>query len=310
MPLGLFHGVITPVLTIVQDDGRFDPAGMAVLIDRLLDSKVDGLLFLGSAGEFFQIPTEERKRIAEFCVSRVDGRRPAIVGIAACATAEVIELGRHARSIGADGVIVVNPYYAPLTEERLYAHYRTIAEALELPVLLYNFPGMTGQELSVELVGRLARDCPNIVGIKDTVDCASHTRRLITEVKAARPDFLVFAGYDEYLINTLMLGGDGAIPASSNFAPEITCGLYEAFREGDCARIAVLLQRLAVLSGIYTLDTPFAGVIKEAVRMTGSPISTAVVPPFTKPSEEVKEALAGLLVRAGVLAGAPAGRRP
>ncbi|MFC5360170.1 dihydrodipicolinate synthase family protein [Azospirillum himalayense] len=301
MSSGVFRGIITPVPTIVQDDGQFDQAGMAVLIDRLLQSKVNGLLFLGSAGEFFQFPTQARKAISDFCVARVAGRRPCIVGTAACSTAEVIELGRHAGAIGADGVIVVNPYYAPLTEERLYTHYRTVAEAVELPVLLYNFPGMTGQDLSIELVARLARDCPTIVGIKDTVDCASHTRRLITEVKAARPDFLVFAGYDEYLINTLMLGGDGAIPATSNFAPEITCGLYDAFLAQDYGRTAELMKRLAVLSAIYNLDTPFAGVVKEAIRMTGSDISTGVVPPFTKPGQAIKDRLADVLVRSGVL---------
>jgi 4-hydroxy-tetrahydrodipicolinate synthase len=148
---------------------------------------------------------------------------------------------------------------------------------------------------------RLALDCPNIVGIKDTVDCISHIRRLIGEVKAARPDFAVFCGFDEYMIDTLLLGGDGVIPATSNFAPEITCGLYDGFRRKDFARIAGLLPKLALLQGIYTLHTPFVGLIKEAIRLTGSPVSTAVIAPASAPDEAAKGELAGILIRAGLL---------
>src|SRR5476649_1130587 len=214
------RGVMPSVPTIMSSVGGFYPEGMGILVDRLLASDVDGFLFLGSAGEFTQFSAAERKEIAEFCVTRVAGRRPVIIGTASCATDEVIELSQHASEIGADAVMVVNPYYSRLTEERIYLHYQRIADASPLPVLLYNFPVLTGQDLSIELVKRLAQDCPNIVGIKDTVDCMSHIRLLILEVKAVRPDFLVFCGFDEYMLDTLLLGGDGVIPATSNFAPE------------------------------------------------------------------------------------------
>jgi 4-hydroxy-tetrahydrodipicolinate synthase len=197
--------------------------------------------------------------------------------------------------------MVVNPYYARLTDERIYLHYRRIAEASPLPVLLYNFPALTGQDLSIELVARLAQDCPNILGIKDTVDCMSHIRRMIFEVKAMRPDFLVFCGFDEYMLDTLLLGGDGVIPASSNFAPEICCGIYKAFCKGDFPAIQTLMRRLAALSKIYSTDTPFTGLIKEALRMTGSNISTYVSAPATPPDAAMKLRLKEILERAGVL---------
>jgi 4-hydroxy-tetrahydrodipicolinate synthase len=275
---------------------------MGRLIDRLLDSDVNGFLFLGSAGEFAHLTTVQRKAIAEFCVARVAGRKPVIIGTAACGTIEAIELGQHAAAAGADAVIVVNPYYARLSEERIYLHYRRIAEAVSVPVLLYNFPGLTGEDLSIELVGRLARDCPNIVGIKDTVDCISHIRRLIVEVKGARPDFLVFCGFDEYVLQTLLLGGDGVIPASSNFAPELTCGIYAAFRRGDFAALVPMMRWLAVLSQIYSIDVPFTGVVKEALRMTGLDVSTAVAAPATRPDAETCRRLREILISSGVLA--------
>jgi 4-hydroxy-tetrahydrodipicolinate synthase len=297
------QGVIPPVPTIFDTREQFDPQGMGRLIDRLLASQVDGFLFLGSAGEFATLPHERRKAVAEFCVGRVAGKKPAIIGAASCATQEAIDLAQHAGSIGADAVMVVNPYYVKLSEERLYRHYRLIAESSPLPVLLYNFPLLTGQDLSIELVGRLAADCPNIVGIKDTVDCMSHIRRLVLEVKGARPDFMVFTGFDEYMLDTLMIGGDGVIPATSNFAPEIACGIYRAFLEKDFDAAQKLLKRLAILQRIYSVDVPFTGAIKEAIALTGLDIPTAVLSPATPSADDVKQKLAGILVQAGVLNG-------
>lgn len=301
MSVKTLRGVIPPVPTILDEDGRFDPEGMKRLIERLVASEVNGLLFLGSAGEFAHLPMDVRKQVAEFCVKQVGGRLPVIIGTAACATQEVIELSEHAWDIDADAVMVVNPYYALLTEERIYTHYRRIAEAVKLPVLLYNFPALTGQDLSVGLVKRLAKDCPNIIGIKDTVDCMSHIRRLVLETKEIRPDFLVFCGFDEYMLDTLLLGGAGVIPASSNFAPEITCGIYKAFRTGDLATIQTLMRRLGQLSKLYTLDSPFTGLLKEAIRLTGTDISTAVAAPATQPDAELKAQLKQILLAAKVL---------
>lgn len=294
------RGVIPPVPTILGDDGRFDSPGMGRLIDRLLASDVDALLFVGSAGEFAQQTIEMRKEVAEFCVSRVAGRRPVIVGTASCSTKECIDMSRHAASIGADAVIVVNPFYTLLSEERIYAHYREIAEASTIPVILYNFPALTGQDLSVELVTRLALDCPNIAGIKDTVDCMSHIRRMILDVKGARPDFLVFSGFDEYILDNLLLGGDGVIPASANFAPDITCGIYKAFRDKDLAEVQRQLMRLARLHRFYLLEKPFFGLLKEAIRLTGTDIPTHVVAPAIAPDEAMKQHLRDILIDAGV----------
>ena len=294
-------GVIPPVPTIFNAQAQFDPDGMGCLIDRLLASDVNGFLFLGSAGEFVTLPHESRKAIAEFCVKRVAGKKPVIIGTASCSTQEVIDLSKHAGSIGANAVMVVNPNYAKLSDERLYLHYKQIAEGSPLPVLLYNFPLLTGQDLSVELVGRLAEDCPNIVGIKDTVDCMSHIRRIIREVKDVRPDFMVFSGFDEYMLDTLLIGGDGVIPATSNFAPDVTCGIYQAYCQQDFASAQKLLKRLGILSKIYAIDVPFTGVIKEAIRLSGLDIPTTVQSPATSPDAATLQKLVEILTSGGVL---------
>ncbi|MGQ9369483.1 dihydrodipicolinate synthase family protein [Azospirillum sp. ST 5-10] len=294
------RGIIPPVPTIVDDQGRLDRPGMAALIDRVVASGVDGMLILGSGGEFCHMPAALRKEVAEFAVSHTAGRLPILLGIGAPGTGEVVDFGRHAQSLGVAGVLVVNPFYAKLSRDGLFRHYATVAEALDVPVFLYNFPALTGQELEVGLVRDLALAFDTIAGIKDTVDTLGHTRQVILDVKARRPDFLVYSGYDEYLLDVLVLGGDGGIPASANFAPEIACGLYRAFQERDLERIVALQRRLATLSALYTLDTPFFGLVKEAIRLTGSAVSTAVLPPALVPSAETKAELVAVLQRAGV----------
>lgn len=130
---------------------------------------------------------------------------PVLVGIACAGTAETIDLGHHAQEHGADGVMVVNPYYAKLSDDARFMHYKSIADSLKIPVFLYNFPDLTGQDIGLEVITRLAREVPNIVGIKDTIDNISHTREVINRVHAFRPDFIIFSGYDEYMLDTLLL---------------------------------------------------------------------------------------------------------
>lgn len=293
-------GVIVPVPTTIDSEGRFDTVSMEIMIDRVLESDVDALLFLGSTGEFSHFSIPVRKAVTEFCIQYVGGRKPVIIGTSSCGTDAVINMSQHATYMGADAVMVVNPFYLRLTPERIFQHYCAIARHIQLPIYLYNFPALTGQELSVDLVLRLALECPNIVGIKDTVDGMSHTRELITKVKGARPDFQVFCGFDEYALNTLMIGGDGVIPATANFAPEVCCGLYKAFKAGDFEGMQKAQRQIAILSELYTLDTPFAGLVKEAVRMTGSDISVCVASPCTVPDEPTKARLVQLLAQAGV----------
>ncbi len=293
----LFHGVIPPVPTIFDDQGQFDPLGMGRLLDHLIDNGVNGVLVLGSAGEFSHMDRAMREEIAAFAVKHVNGRVPVLFCVSMPGTQETIRYAQHAKDVGADAVLIVNPYYAPLSQDALYQHYKQIAASVDLPQMLYNYPAMTGQELEVELIQKLAFECPNIVGIKDSVISVSHTRQIIVDVKYQRPDFMVFCGFDEHMLNTLALGGDGAIPACSNFAPQILCGLYQAFCKGDYEKALAFHRQIGKIASIYSIDTPFYGVIKEAIRQSGVDISTAVLPPARPLSEAGKQKVAELLAR-------------
>jgi 2-dehydro-3-deoxy-D-pentonate aldolase len=290
-----FHGVIPPVPTILFKEGKLDEKGMGNLIDFLIESKVDGLFFLGSGGEFGQMPVELRKEVAEFTTRYVNGRVPVLIGTGSPSTNETVSLSLHAKSIGADAVVVVNPYYYKLTEDSLFQHYAEIAENVDLPIIIYNYPELTGQDLSADFVLKLVKKYPNIVGIKDTVLAVGHTRELIQVIKSEKPDFAVFAGYDEHLLNTLALGGDGSIPLTASFAPEISVGIYQSFKQGDYAKAIEQHQKLASLLPLYKLDSPFMNVVKEAIRLRGIDISTEVLAPVRSVSPEKLERVKSIL---------------
>lgn len=295
-----FKGIIPPVTTIFDEYGNLDQLGMGNVIDFLIDSEVDGLLFGGSTGEFSQMSFNQRKEVATFCVNYVNHRIPVLIGTGSTSTNEAIQLSEHAEEIGADGVIVVNPYYWFLSEKNLIDHYSQIASSINLPMMLYNFPDRTGQDLSPDLVLKLIEHNANIVGIKDTVDKISHTSDMILRVKSQYPDFGVLSGYDDHLFNTLALGGDGGFPFSTHFAPSLTKNIFHAFKENDLDKAVKSHKKLACLSPMLQLDAPFINVIKEAIKLKGIDIPTHVLPPVNQIDEDSIEKLKVILNQASL----------
>lgn len=288
-------GIIPPVSTLFTQERELDKEGMKVLIDHLIASKVDGLFFLGTGGEFSQMSVSERMATAEFAVSYIKGRVPVLMGTGSTNTREAIELSKHAQKIGADAVVIINPYYWNLTEENLFMHYSEIAQSIKLPIVLYNFPNLTGQDLSADFVLKLVEAHPNIIGIKDTIDSIGHIREMILKVKEKHPDFSVFCGFDDHLLNTLQMGGDGTISASANFAPQLSVGIYQSFNNGDLKNAMRLHQQLAILPSIYKIDSPFVNCVKEATKICGLDISTYVLPPSRELSAEKKKQVEEIL---------------
>lgn len=302
MATPLFRGIIPPVPTILNEQGQLDKPGMRRLIDHLIASDgVNCLFFVGSAGEFSQMSTEMRKEVAEFCVNYVNHRLPVLVGAAAPGTQETISFTSHAKAIGADGVVIVNPYYAILKEENIYQHYKNVTTAVDIPIIIYNFPALTNQNLSVELLKKLALEFPNIVGVKDTLDTIRHTRALINAVKPVRPDFAVLAGFDEYMLETLIMGGDGGFPSGANYAPKIYGEFYRAFLNKDGNKVLELQKLITYAPTIFSLEAPFYSVVKEAIRMTGVDIPTNVLLPAAPLTPEKKQIVRDTLVAMGLV---------
>lgn len=297
----IFKGIIPPVPTLFDEHEQLDRAAMGRLIDHLIASDVDGLFFLGSAGEFAHMSDTLRLQVMQFCIEYVAQRKPVLIGIAHPGTEATIEFGLKAQECGADGVVVVNPWYNPLSENYLFEHFHKIASRLTLPIILYNFPALTGQPIPVSCIQRLAIECPNIIGLKDTVDTLNHIREVIHAVKPLRPDFAVFSGYDEYLLGTLILGGDGAIPASANFAPELTCGIYRHWGKGEFADAIELQKRLSWIPELYGLDVPFYNVVKYALRLIGLEVPVHSLRPTGPLTSERQDKIREALQRGAII---------
>jgi 4-hydroxy-tetrahydrodipicolinate synthase len=296
-----FSGIIPPVSSTFDRDGNIDKTAMKAVADFLIKKGVNGLFYLGTGGEFSQMNAAQRMALAETAVAIVDKRVPVLIGVGSTSTDEAVKLARHAEACGADGIVAINPYYWKVAPRNLDDYYQQIARSVSLPVIIYNFPDLTGQDLTPAIVKRLVLANDNIVGIKDTIDSVGHLRTMINTVKAVRPDFSVFCGYDDHLLNTLLLGGDGAITASANFAPDLSVGIYRAWQQNDLATAATLNKKLLQLPSIYALETPFVSLIKYAMQCVGLPVNTYCLPPILEASEEARSQVRELLATQGIL---------
>ena len=188
-----FCGCIPPVSSTFTQDGKVDREAAKRLADYLIEHGVHGLFYLGTGGEFSQMSKEERMEMAEAGVAAAAGRVPVLIGVGSPNTREAVELAKHAEKIGADGIVVINPYYWKVSAVNLDAYYHAICSAVKLPVLIYNFPDLTGQDLNAEVVKRLVLANPNIVGIKETIDNVGHIRAMISTIKPTLDVILTFA---------------------------------------------------------------------------------------------------------------------
>jgi 2-dehydro-3-deoxy-D-pentonate aldolase len=274
-----FQGIIPPVVTLFHKDGNFNWEANKQLTDYLINKGVHGLLYMGSTGEFSSLTIEQRKHFAETMVEYVDGRVPVLIGTGTTSLHDTILLSQHAQEVGADGVLVVSPYYWKFSEQQLYDYFTTVADSIDISVLIYNIPLLTGQSLSPELIGRLAESRENIVGVKDTIESMGHIRQLIHATREKRQDFAVLAAFDDLVLPALQLGAAGSINGTSVFAPEVSVELYNSYREGDHQKSLEEHQKIVSLMPIYEFSQPLFLAIKEAVNQSVLQYDTAFLPP-------------------------------
>jgi 2-dehydro-3-deoxy-D-pentonate aldolase len=261
-----FHGIIPPVVTLFDGNGDFDWEANKQLTEYLISQGVHGILYMGSTGEFSSLSMQQRKKFVQEMVEYVDGRVPVLVGTGTASLTDTIELSQHAQQCGADGILVVNPYYWKFTEDQLFEYYTAVADSVDLSVLIYNIPLLTGQNLSPKLVAKLAESRENIVGIKDTIENLGHIRQLIAETKKVRDDFAVFAAFDDLILPALQLGAAGAINGTSVFAPGFSVDLYTFFQGKEYNKALDQHQNITALMPVYEYSQPLFIAIKEAVH--------------------------------------------
>ena len=275
-------------------NGEVDYAAFERLIEHQIAAGVHGVVPVGTTGETSTLTMEEHKALVKLCVERVAGRIKVIAGAGSNNTAEMLELARHAKEVGADAVLVVAPYYNKPSQEGIYQHFKALNDSVQIPVLLYNVPGRTVVDMSNETITRLAK-LPNIVGIKDAtgaIDRMSQLRIAITG------DFAFISGDDPTLLGYMAHGGHGVISVTSNVAPAAVVSLYNAAAQGAFATALQWQDKLITLDKVLFADsspspTKYAmsrlGLCSEEVRLPITPCSQAV-----RPLVDEAMALAGL----------------
>lgn len=289
----MFQGSI-PALVTPFRAGAIDEAAFVRLVERQIAAGSHALVPCGTTGESATLSHEEHHRVVELCVETARGRVPVIAGAGSNSTAEAISLVAHAKRVGADAALVVTPYYNKPDQEGLYAHFKAINDAVQLPVFIYNIPGRSVVDMSVETMGRLA-ELPNVIGVKDaTGDLA----RVARQQAACGAGFIQLSGDDPSAVGFNALGGVGCISVTANVAPEACAAMQAATLRGDYAEARRINDRLAPLHRALFLQ-PSPGPTKLALALLGL-CEPDVRLPILVPNAATRAALVEAMSVAGI----------
>jgi 4-hydroxy-tetrahydrodipicolinate synthase len=259
----MFSGSITALITPFRD-GKVDETAFQEFVDWQLDEGSDGVVPTGTTGESPTLSHDEHKRVVALCLEVAKGKVPVIAGTGSNSTAEAIDLTRHASEAGADAALIVTPYYNKPTQEGLYRHYEAIATAVDIPIIIYNIPGRSIVDMSVDTMARLA-GLPNIIGVKDAT--ADLVRPLATRTEIG-PDFCQLSGEDATIGAFLGQGGHGCISVTSNVAPRLCAEMHKAWQTRDYDGFAEIRDRLMPLhAALFCESSP--GPVKYAASLLG-----------------------------------------
>lgn len=260
----MFKGSIVAIVTPFTKTG-VDEQKLRDLIEFQIENGTNGIVPCGTTGESPTLSHEEHDRVIEITVDQAKGRVPVIAGTGSNSTAEAIRLTQHAKEAGADGALIVTPYYNKPTQEGLYLHFKAIADAVDIPIILYNIEGRSARNIETPTVARLAKDCKNIVGVKEASGSLEQAEAV---KKACGPDFALLSGDDALTIPLLKMGGVGTISVLANIMPKETVEVIDTFVAGDISKAEELQNRLLPLIKtlfIETNPTP----VKKACELLG-----------------------------------------
>ena len=260
----MLSGSMVALITPMRDDGAVDEKAFADLVEWQIAEGTEGLVPVGTTGESPTLTHEEHKRVVEICVEVARGRVPVVAGTGSNSTAEAIDFTRHAKKAGADACLVVSPYYNKPTQEGLFLHFTAIADAVDLPMVVYNIPPRSVVDIAPETMARLAKH-PNIVGVKDaTANLARplHTRR------GCGADFIQLSGEDHTALAFNAAGGHGCISVTGNVAPRLCAEMQRAWRTGRVDEAIAIQDRLGPLhDALFSETSP--GPVKYAASLLG-----------------------------------------
>lgn len=286
---------ICPAVTCSDENGNLDLQGNRNLYEFLIEKGIDGIIVLGSAGEFFALTMEQKKQLVDLACQVIKGRAELIVGVGAMRIEETVELGKYAAEKGADALILVGPHYFALPPESVEKYFGDAAAAVDCNFYIYNFPLVTGYDVSPEVTLKLLRKHRNIIGYKDTVHDMEHTRRLLNTVGKEFPDFIVLSGYDDNFMHNLLSGGCGGISGLSNLYPDVFADWVKAANRADMAECERLQRKMNKMYEIYDIGPAFVPIVKKGLQLRGVEINDAPSHPFLPLNEEQTARLKALM---------------
>lgn len=290
----MLTGSLVAIVTPMFEDGRLDLEALKKLIDFHVDAGTDGIVIVGTTGESPTVDVDEHCLLIKTTVEHVAGRVPVIAGTGANSTAEAIALTSKAKSLGADACLLVAPYYNKPTQEGLYQHFKAVAEAVDIPQILYNVPGRTGCDLNNDTVLRLAQ-ISNIVGIKDATGGIERGTDLLLRAPA---DFAVYSGDDASALALMLLGGHGVISVTANVAPRLMHDMCVAAMQGDLvAARAANAKMFALHQKLFVEANPIP--VKWVLQKMGM-IDTGIRLPLVQLSSQYHDVLRAAMKQADI----------
>ena len=296
MSIRNLKGSIVALVTPFQNDGSVDFGKLKELVEWHLESKTDAILALGTTGESSTMTHEEDDAVLQCVMETVGGRIPVIAGTGSNSTQTMLEKSLRAQELGADGLLIITPYYNKGNAEGIYRHFATVADAVNIPCILYNVPGRTGCSISVENVEKLSRH-PNICGIKEASGDMSYAMKI---AHCIGPDFALWCGNDDITLPLLSIGGSGVISVWANIMPRECHDMVMDYLEGRREQAAAsALKHLALMNGLFMEVNPIP--VKTALNMMGKGAGAFRLP-LCEMTPAHQEQLRGLLEKAGLLA--------
>ena len=286
----MLKGSIVALVTPFNKDGQINEEKLKRLIEWHIKNGTDGILICGTTGESATLSHPEHRRLMEAAHGIINKRIPFVAGCGSNSTQEALELVQHAKKVGADYALVITPYYNKPTQEGLYQHFKTIADEVDIPIIIYNVPSRTGSNILPDTVGRLYADCKNIVGIKEASANLDQITKIMTKVD---DKFLLFSGSDEVTLPILSVGGVGAVSVVANILPKETHNLVAAFLKGDLEEAKRLqLYLYDAIKALFIETNPIPA--KTALSLMGL-IEANLRLPLYKMSEENLKKLKAVL---------------
>ena len=299
MDKSLIKGVVVPILTPIDENERIDEEKLRSQVDYVIEGGVLGILAFGSNGEFYMVEEDEMERGLEIMISQSNGRVPVYFGIGAISTKKCVRLAKMAIKKGAYGISVLQPMFLKPTEEELFLHFKTIADAVpSTPMLLYNNPGRVGYTMSANLLDRLAHEVENIVGMKDTSGDITQMEEFIRRTRDV--DFKVFGGKDTLLYAALCHGAVGGVCTAANFMPHLITDVYNKFIAGDIkGSLEAQFKLNPVRLSMDAASFPVAA--KDMANLVGRDVGVPYRPNLPTPEGKARDGIVAAMKKADLI---------